>query len=155
MMNRGKRKAHRKTARRASFLHHSIGTQDEDEEEVEESNKKEDTTSTSSEQVVSSKYDGETQNGNNRKQILDNSELIRSIRNIIQAELQPLKRDLGKLKKTVRSSVLPGMEGLQHVTGLQDESDESKNKKKRETNEKPLDTKMGVESGMMATTTTQ
>ena len=104
-MNRGKRKAHRKTARRASFLHHSIGTQDEDEEEVEESNKKEDTTSTSSEQVVSSKYDGETQNGNNRKQILDNSELIRSIRNIIQAELQPLKRALGKLKKTVRSSV--------------------------------------------------
>ena len=28
------------------------------------------------------------------------------------------------------------------MTGLQDESDESKNKKKRETNEKPLDTKM-------------
>ena len=63
--------------RESSMGDHSIGTQDEDEEEVEESNKKEDTTSTSSEQVVSSKYDGETQNGNNRKQILDTSELIR------------------------------------------------------------------------------
>ena len=89
--------------RDSSMGDHSIGTQDEDEDVGEEEESKKEIF-TSSEKVVSSKDDGETTQNENTK-IVDNSELIRSIRNIIQVELQPLKRDLRKLKKTVRSSV--------------------------------------------------
>ena len=52
--------------------------------------------------------------------------------------------DIGmKIEKKETLGVLPGMEGLEHVTGLQVDDHENDVKKKKSTkNEKPLDTKM-------------